>query len=160
MKILLVTAESSIDHCFTMIKELRKHSKLSLFITAKKITPEIKEYCAFADAVFFRRRSFINPFKIFADLGLIWKIRKEKAELVWFSGMSLYQALFAGLIIKNFIINVHDVELHPGEKDYHGIMMQKIIYIFYKKHIAVMSRRQSEIFRNKFNTEPFMLQHS
>jgi glycosyltransferase involved in cell wall biosynthesis len=158
MKVLFVTTQSTIDHCYTMIKELRSHAELSVFITAKEMTDEIKEYCAFSGAVFFRRASFKNPFGLFRDLHLLREIKKNGADLVWFSGMSFYQALLVRLFVKNFIINLHDVELHPEEKDYHGIFTQKIIYFLYKKNIAVMSRSQADIFKKKFNREPLVLQ--
>ncbi len=158
MKVLFLTTESTIDHCYTMIKELRNYLELPVYISAKEIAPEIKEYSGLFNAVFFRRASFKNPLALFKDLKLLNRLKKEKADLVWFSGMSFYQAMFLKLFLRNFLINVHDVELHPEEKDYHGIMTQKLIYRFYKKNIAVMSHSQVEIFKKKFNIQPVVLQ--
>jgi glycosyltransferase involved in cell wall biosynthesis len=158
MKVLFVTTESTIDHCYTMIKELRNHVELTVYISAKEITPEIKEYCGLFNAAFFRRASFKNPLALFKDLKFLRGLKKKKADLVWFSGMSFYQALFLKLFIRSFLINIHDVELHHEEKDFHGIMTQKLIYRFYKKNIAVMSNSQAEIFKKQFNLQPVVLQ--
>src|SRR5436309_540859 len=103
MNVLFVTTESTIDHCYTMIKELRNHVDLSVIVTAKEMTDELNEYCIFSSAVFFRRASFKNPFGVFRDLRLLKEIKKKKADLVWFSGMSFYQALLVRFFIKNFI---------------------------------------------------------
>ena len=159
MKVLFITTESTIDHCYTMIKELRNHVELAVYISAKEITPEIKEYCGLFNAAFFRRASFKNPLSLFKRSEVPSRVKKKKkADLVWFSGMSFYQALFLKLFIRSFLINIHDVELHPEEKDFHGIMTQKLIYRFYKKNIAVMSNSQAEIFKKQFNLQPVVLQ--
>ncbi len=158
MKVLFVVTESSMDHCFTMCHGLSDRVDLRVVITAKKMTPEIREFCRSTGAAFFRRASFKNPLALLQDLRLLLKLRSAKADLVWFSGLSFYQSLFLKLLSGNFLINVHDVELHPQEKDRHGILTQKIIYRFHKKSVAVMSRSQAEIFKQKFNLQPYLLQ--
>src|SRR5436853_7393904 len=117
MKVLFVTSESFIDHSFTMAKELKKKTDLSIIITAKMLTPEIAFFCEKLNAVFYKRKRFINPMSVFNENKLIMLIRKQKADIVWFNTLSFTQALMVKHLIKNFIVNIHDIELHPGESD-------------------------------------------
>ena len=158
MKIIFVITESTIDHSYTMINELRRHLELEVYLIAKKQTPELEDFCNKLKAKFILRDSFKNPWGIFKELKLLNELKKQKADLVWFNRISFYQSIFLKIYVKNFIINVHDVELHPEEKDYHGIITQKIIFRYYRDHIAVMSRSQGELLEKKIGTKPAVLQ--
>lgn len=157
MKVIFITTESTLDHSFTMINELRNHIDIKPYIIAKELTSELNEYCTRLNAEFVKRHSFKNLFSIFKEYGFISRLKKEKADLYWFNRASLYQTLFIKMLIKYHLINIHDVNLHPEEKDYHGIMSQKMIFRLLK-NIAVMSRTQSDIFEKRFKRKPFLLQ--
>lgn len=158
MKVTFITSESTLDHSYTMIKELGKHVELKAYMLAKERTPEIDEYCKKLGVKFVRRLSFKNPLNMFKEILFLKALKNEKPDLVWFNRTTFYQTLLVRLFFKNFIINVHDVVLHPEEKDTHGIITQKLIFRFFKKHIAVMSRTQLEIFRNLYGFTPYLLQ--
>jgi glycosyltransferase involved in cell wall biosynthesis len=158
MKVLFVTTESTMDHSYTMIKELRKHLTLNVIIIAKKLTPELEKYCETLDAKFFKRKSFKNPFSIFNEIKLLFSIRRQKADLVWFNVLSLYQSVLVKLLLKRTLVNAHDIELHTDEKDLHGILSQKITFRLYKNSIAVMSKTQAEHFEEKYGKRPYLLQ--
>jgi len=158
MKVLFVTSESFIDHSFTMAKALKKKIDLEVIITAKELTPEISFFCNELGAVFYKRKRFINPFSFIIENKLMMLIRSRKADLVWFNTFSLAQALIVKAFIKNFIVNIHDIELHPGETDFHALASQKATFSFFKKRLAVMSSIQQKLFENKFNFKPALLQ--
>ncbi len=158
MKVIFVTTESLMDHSYTMACELKKTADMKVIITAKKLTPEISEFCRKLDAVFIKRVRFINPLSFLKEIKLMFFIRKQNADVVWFNAFSLYQSMLAKLFVKQIVVNAHDIELHPEESDYHGIMSQKITFRFYKKHIAVMSKTQQEIFKGKYGFTPALLQ--
>lgn len=158
MRVLFITSESMLDHSYTMINELGKHIDIKSYIIAKELTPEIKEFCTELKVNFIQRYSFKNPLSLFKEIKLLKELRNLKADLVWFDRTTLYQSLLLRFFLKSFIINIHDVELHPEEKDYHGIMTQKYIFRFHKKHIAVMSSTQSEVFLKHFGKRPYVLQ--
>jgi hypothetical protein len=111
-----------------MIHELKKHIHLETLFIAKELTPEIKEFCEKANARFEKRKRFINPFRLFFELKLLLNIKRKKADLVWFNTLSLVQALFLKLFIRKPIITTHDVEVHPEDTDYHGILSQKLTF--------------------------------
>jgi glycosyltransferase involved in cell wall biosynthesis len=158
MKVLFITTESMLDHSYTMIKELRKHITLDAIITAKKLTPELEEYCRKLDVKFFKRKSFKNPLSIFNEIRLVFYIRRMKPDVIWFNAFSFFQSLLVKLTLKKYIVNAHDIELHPGEKDLHGILSQKVTFSFYRRSIAVMSRTQAKHFKQKYGKEPHVLQ--
>ena len=56
------------------------------------------------------------------------------------------------------LVNAHDIELHTGEKDIHGILSQKITFRLYKNSMAVMSRTQAKLFERKYERNPCLLQ--
>lgn len=158
MRVIFITSESMLDHSYTMINELGKHIELKSYIIAKELTPEIKEFCEKLNVNFVQRYSFKNPLSLFKEIKLLKELKKLKAGPVWFNRTTLYQTLLLRFFLKSFVINIHDVELHPDEKDYHGILTQKYIFRFHKKHIAVMSSTQSEVFEKHFGKRPYMLQ--
>lgn len=158
MKVVFVTSESFIDHSYTMAKELRKKIELDVIIIAKELTPEIEFFCKELNAEFYQRKRFINPFSLILENKLMMFIRSKKADLVWFNTFSLAQALMVKTFIKNFIVNIHDIELHPGETDLHGKASHKATFSFYKKIIVVMSKAQRNLFENRFGFKPLLLQ--
>ena len=158
MKVLFVTTESMLDHSYTMIRELRKHITLDVIITAKKLTPELERYIKDPGVKFFKRRGFKDPLSIFTELKLLLYIRRQKPDVVWFNVFSLVQSVLVKLLLRNVIVNAHDIELHPEEKDLHGILSQKVTFALYKKSIAVMSKTQSRHFAEKYGREPYLFQ--
>lgn len=158
MKVLFVTTESMLDHSYTMIKELRKHITLDVIITAKKLTPELERYIKDTGVKFFKRRGFKDPLSIFTELKLLLYIRRQKPDVVWFNVFSLVQSVLVKLLLRNVIVNAHDIELHPEEKDLHGILSQKVTFMLYKKSIAVMSKTQARHFEEKYGRLPYLFQ--
>ena len=158
MKVLFVTTESMLDHSYTMIKELRKHLTLDVIITAKKLTPELERYLKDPGVKFFKRRGFKDPLSIFTELKLLLYIRRQKPDVVWFNVFSLVQSVLVKLLLRNVIVNAHDIELHPEEKDLHGILSQKVTFMLYKKSIAVMSKTQARHFEEKYGRRPHLFQ--
>jgi glycosyltransferase involved in cell wall biosynthesis len=158
MKVLFVTTESLMDHSFTMICELRKHVEHDVIFTAKELSPENKDFCNTLNAKFVKRTRFKNPLSIFREIKLLRYIKKQNADLVWFNTLSLLQSILLKLFIKRPLINAHDIEFHPEESDYHGILAQKITVRFFKECIAVMSYSQAEIFETKYGFKPYILQ--
>lgn len=157
MKVLFVTSESFIDHSYTMAKELKKKIDLQVIITAKELNPEISFFCKELDAVFYKRKRFINPMSFLTENKLMILIRGYKADLVWFNTFSLTQALIVKTFIKNFIVNIHDIELHPGETDIHAKASQKTTFSLFKKRLAVMSKVQQKLFQSRFAIKPALL---
>lgn len=158
MKIVFITSESMLDHSYTMINELRKAAELDAYILAKSQTAELAEYCRRLGVNFVKRLSFSNPFSLLKEIKFFKKLKSHRADIVWFNRTTFYQTLIVRFFFRNFLINVHDVELHPEEKDYHGIITQKLIFAFFKKHIAVMSKTQQGIFEKKYGFKPYLLQ--
>jgi glycosyltransferase involved in cell wall biosynthesis len=158
MKILFVTSESMLDHSYTMINELRKHIDIKPYIIAKELTTEISEFCRDLNAKFIKRYSFKNPLNLFKEIRLLKELKKQKADLVWFDRTTMYQTLLLKRFMGSYLINIHDVELHPEEKDYHGIWTQKLIFKYHKDRIAVMSNTQSKIYMKHFKMKPYKLQ--
>jgi glycosyltransferase involved in cell wall biosynthesis len=158
MKVIFITTESMLDHSYTMIKELSGHIELKAYIIAKKNTPELTEFCRELNVSFVERHSFKNPLSFFRERWLLSEVKKQKPDLVWFDRTTFYQTILLKFMLKRFLINVHDVDLHPEEKDYHGIITQKLIFRFFRKNIAVMSKTQSEKFEKIYNFKPKMLQ--
>jgi len=141
-----------------MISELKKHVDLKTFFIAKKLTPEIKDFCGKLNVRFEKRKRFINPLRLFFEFRLLINIKRQKADLVWFNTLSFIQAILLKLIIRKPLITAHDVEVHPEDTDYHGILSQKLTFILFKKNIAVMSRSQSDLFEKKYGFRPYLLQ--
>src|SRR4029453_1490322 len=157
MKVVFVTSESMLDHSYTMIRELGKHAELTSYIIAKGQTPELKDFCRDLNSEFVQRYSFKNPLSLLKERRLLNKLKNANADLVWFDRTTFYQTLLLKKYLKNYLINIHDVELHPEEKDRHGIWTQKLIFKRHRDHIAVMSRTQAAIFEKLFGKKPYLL---
>jgi len=158
MKILFITNESFIDHSFTMIRELKKHAELRSIIIAKERTPEINDFCSRLGADFFKRVRFLNPMNLFIEFRLMKAIKKLKADLVWFNTLTLGQVILIKLFVRRFLVSTHDVETHPEDEDYYYLISKKITLRLFKKHIAVMSSSQAELFYKHYGIKPYLLQ--
>ena len=158
MKIIYVTSDSFIDHSFTIASELKKYVRFSVYIIAKKFTQEINEFCKKLDATFVRRSRFRNPNGLLRDLMLLNSLRRQRCDLVWFNTFSVYQALFVKLFFKNFLVNIHDAELHPGERNVQGIFARWLTLKLHKKYVCTASKTQASIFENRFGIKPRIFQ--
>ena len=158
MKITLITNESFIYHSYSIVKELSKKADLTIYFQGKKETQEISNWCSHFNAVFVTRKRFRNPINFFTELKFIYSLRKLKADLVWFDPITLYQIIPAKLLLKHFLVSVHDVDIHPETKDYYSYLTLKIIFMLLKKNIYVASRTQSILFKDKFGFEPPIMQ--
>jgi glycosyltransferase involved in cell wall biosynthesis len=159
MKVLFVTTESLIDHSYTMIDELKKHIDVCTIITAKSKNEEIKSFCRKHNAFYFKRARFANPLRIIGEMKLLRFVKRQKADCVWFNTLSFLQSVLIKFFIRGkLVINAHDVELHPGESDYHGMLSQKITFNLFKKSVAVMSKTQAAVFAERYKHYPYVLQ--
>jgi len=158
MRVLFVTSESFMDHSYTMITWLRKHIELDVIFIARRETSEITDFCMKLNAKFVKRARYKNPLSIFKEIKLLNYIKKQKADLVWFNTLTLLQSVLLKFYIRSPLINAHDIEHHPGDKNYHGKTSQKITFRMFKKCIAVMSNTQSGIFEKKYGFRPYILQ--
>src|SRR4030095_7246720 len=128
MKLIFVTSESMLDHSYTMIRELRNHVELTSYIIAKEKSEELKDFCRDLNSVFVQRYSFKNPLSMLKERKLFKELKNKNADLIWFDRTTFYQTLLLKNYLKNYLINIHDVDLHPEEKDKHGIWTQKLIF--------------------------------
>jgi len=158
MKLIFVTSESMLDHSYTMIRELRNHVELTSYIIAKEKSEELKDFCRDLNSVFVQRYSFKNPLSMLKERKLFKELKNKNADLIWFDRTTFYQTLLLKNYLKNYLINIHDVDLHPEEKDKHGIWTQKLIFKRHRNRIAVMSRTQAAIFEKLYGIKPFLLQ--
>lgn len=154
MKILYVTHDSFLDHSYTIIKELRNKCELKVFMISKEMNDELSGWCRKTGAEFIRRKRFRNPLSIFDSLRLLRRIKKTGTDRVWFNTLSAYQGLLAKLMLKNFLVTVHDVEYHPGSKDYYSYFSLWITFKLLKRNICAASNTQAEIFRSKYGIKP------
>jgi len=157
MKVIFITTESLMDHSYTMVNELRKHIELEVYFVAKHFTDENKWFCEKLDAKFVKRKRFLNPLSFFTELKLLRALKKQNADLIWFNTLSFFQSILLKMFFRRPLINTHDIELHPEEQDYHGILSQKITFSVFKYCIAVMSGSQSDIFIQKHGYTPYLL---
>jgi len=158
VKVTFVTSESFIDHSYTMIEELRKHLDLKVFVQGKNYNDEIQNWCSICNAEFIQMERFRNPSRLKHELNLLKKVEIEKSDVIWFNTFSVVQAYLAKKRFKNLVVNIHDVELHTEEKDYHGILSQKITYRKFKERMCTMSHAQAEIFEKNNSFYPNVLQ--
>jgi glycosyltransferase involved in cell wall biosynthesis len=157
MRIIFITTESLMDHSYTMTTWLRKHIELDVIFTAREETEEIKNFCSALNAKFVKRARYKNPLSIFKEIKLLSYIKKQNADLVWFNTLTLLQSLLLKFFIRRPLINAHDIEYHPEESDYHGILSQKITFRIFKHCIAVMSNTQAGIFEKQYGFKPYVL---
>jgi glycosyltransferase involved in cell wall biosynthesis len=147
-----------IDHGYTIAMELRKHVDLRVYIIAKQFSEEIRNFCEHLNAVFFRRARFRNPVSLLRELIFLNAVRRQKPDVVWFELFSVYQALFARLFVKNYLVTVHDVELHPEEKDVYSICARWLTLRFHRERVCTASKTQAEVFERRFGKTPKVLQ--
>jgi glycosyltransferase involved in cell wall biosynthesis len=158
MKIVYVTSESYLDHSYTIVKVLKERTELSVFIQAKEKTDEITDWCKELSAKFVKRKRFRNPFSFFSELGFLLSVKKIKADRIWFNTLTAYQAVIAKVLLKDFIVMVHDVEIHPETKDYYSVISLRLTLALFKRKVGVASHVQAKIFKDKYGFEPKVFQ--
>lgn len=158
MGLIYVTGESYLDHSYTVAKELAKHVQLKIFFIAKSRTKEVNEWLNRFSAEFVPRTRFRNPFFFFKELGFILKLRRLNADCILFNTLNVYQSYLVKFLIKNYIVMLHDVEIHPESADKHGVLSVKLTLKYHKKHIGVASKTQSQIFERTYGFKPKLFQ--
>ncbi len=158
MKIVYITNNSFIDHSYTIVKELKKKIGISVFIQAKENTEEIKQWCKSLGAVFVKRKRYRNPLSFFSELKFLLSVKKLNADRIWFNGISLYQAVIAKFLLKNFLVMMHDVKSHPGNRDYFSLAAPKLNFLLFKKRICTASFAQASLLKNIYGSEPKIFQ--
>ncbi|MEO8512336.1 MAG: glycosyltransferase family 4 protein [Ignavibacteria bacterium] len=158
MKVVYLTSESYIDHSYTVCRELEKHIELKVYLQAKKETAEIKSWCKKFGAEFVQRRRFRNPLSLIGEILFLLKIRKMKADVVWLNTVTVYQAFLVNLLLKKFMIVMHDVDLHPESRDSHGLLSVKMTIKLALKNICAASKTQAEIFNKQHGFYPPVFQ--
>jgi glycosyltransferase involved in cell wall biosynthesis len=158
LKVVYVTAESYIDHGYTIIKELGKHIDMPVYLQAKELTGEISVWCKHFNAEFIPRKRFRNPFSVFSEISFLMKIKKHNPDVVWFNTLTVYQVFLVRLFIKNFLVVMHDVELHPESKDKHASLSVRLTLKYFKKQICVVSHTQAGLYKNMFGIQPLVFQ--
>jgi glycosyltransferase involved in cell wall biosynthesis len=158
LKIVYVTSESYIDHSYTIAKELKKNVDLKIIIHGRKKTSEIENWCKLLGADFVERKRFRNPISFFTNIAFILGIRMIKPDLVWFNTFTVYQLFLVRIFLRKFLVMVHDVEIHPGNRSKHGKLSVKLTLAFYSRNVAVASREQAKLFNKKFGFDPPVFQ--
>jgi glycosyltransferase involved in cell wall biosynthesis len=154
LKVVYLTSESYIDHSYTVVQELKKHIELKVFLQAKEATIEIDRWCKKFGAEYIQRRRFRNPLSFMSEIFFLLRIRKMKPDVVWFNTMTVYQVLLAGILLKKFLVVMHDVDLHPESKDRHGMFSVRMTMKLALKKICAASQTQSEIFNQQHGFYP------
>jgi len=158
VKVVYLTSESYIDHSYTVAQELLKHAELKIFLQAKEATIEIDRWCKKFNAEFVERKRFRNPFSFISEILFLLKIRKMKPDVVWFNTMTVYQVLLADILLKRFLVVMHDVDLHPESGDRHGMFSVRMTMKFALRKICAASRTQGDIFRQQHGFYPPVFQ--
>lgn len=154
MKVVYLTSESYIDHSYTVVQELKKHIDLQIFLQARESTIEIDRWCKKFSAEFVPRRRFRNPLSFISEILFLLKIRKMKPDVVWFNTMTVYQVLLADILLRKFLVVMHDVDLHPESGDRHGLFSVKMTMKLALKKICAASITQAEIFNRQHGFYP------
>lgn len=154
MKIVYVTNDSFMYHCYAIIQVLQKKLDMKVFLLGKNENEEIKKWCSKFDAVFVKRTRYRNPFALFTVLNFLLRLKKLKADMVWFNTLSLYQVIIVKLLFKNFLVNIHDVDPHPENKDYHAKITLWLTHKLIKKQLCPVSRTQAVLFKKLHGIEP------
>ncbi|MFI5144240.1 MAG: glycosyltransferase family 4 protein [Ignavibacteria bacterium] len=157
MKVIYVTYDSFLDHSYTIIKELRKNCELKVFMISRDLSDELAEWCKKTDAEFVKRKRFRNPLSMFDSIRLMRRIKKT-GGIVWFNTLSAYPGILARLMLKNFLVMVHDVEYHPDSKDYYSFISLWLAFKILKWKISVASNTQAAIFQSKYGIKPKVFQ--
>jgi glycosyltransferase involved in cell wall biosynthesis len=158
LHIIYVTGESFIDHSYTIVNELKKHISLKVYFYAKDKNDEVTQWLNKFDAEFIKRKRFRNVFSIFGEFVFILKLRKQKADCIWFNTMTIYHVYFAKYLLKNYLVMVHDVELHPESKDRYSKLAVSMSLKHQLRKIAVASKTQSHEFHKRFGFFPKVFQ--
>lgn len=158
MKAVYLTSESYIDHSYTIVQELSKHIELKIYLQAKEETIEIDRWCRKFGAQYIQRKRFRNPISFISEIFFLLKIRKMKPDVVWFNTMTVYQVLLAGILLKKFLVVMHDVDLHPESGDRHGLFSVKMTMRLALRKICAASRTQAEIFNVQHGFYPPVFQ--
>ncbi len=161
LKAVYLSSESYIDHSYTIINGLMKRGEeieLKVFFQAKEFTEEIRTWCETTKSEFVKRRRFRNPLNILDDIKLLRKVKKQNADVVWFNTMTVYQAILAPLMLKKYVVMMHDVEFHPESGEKHGTLASKLTVRFSKRRIATASETQAAIFRKRYGIVPMLFQ--
>jgi len=158
MKIVYITNASFLDHGYTIIKELKKKIELPVFIQAKEQNEELQRWCTDLDAVFVKRKRFRNLFSIFSEISFLLSVKKLNPDRIWFNVMSFYQAIIAKFLLKNFIVIIHDVRYHYGNRDYYSFTAPKLNILLYKKRICTTSHSQASLLDKIYGAIPKIFQ--
>lgn len=158
MKIVYVTSESYLDHSYTIAKEFSRRVNFVVYIIAKENTNEITQWCSRLGGAFVKRKRYRNPLSFFAELKFILSIKKQNADRVWFNTLNFYQLLLVRLILKRFLIMVHDVEFHPELGDPFTAFSVKLTFALFKKKLCTASNTQALIFKKKYGFKPKVFQ--
>ena len=154
MKVVYLTSESYIDHSYTVVQELSRHLEMKVFLQAKESTIEIDRWCKKFGAEFVPRKRFRNPLSFISEIFFLLRIRKMKPDVVWFNTMTVYQVLLADILLKKFLVVMHDVDLHPQSGDRHGLFSVKMTMKLALRKICAASRTQAEIFNRQHGFYP------
>lgn len=146
--VVYVTGASYIDHSYTIIKTLRKYLRLEVYFVFKTLTDEISNFILSFNAVPVKRRRFRNPLGFFDELNFILALRKLKPDLIWFNTLNIYQIFLVKIFLRNYLITLHDAEIHPESKDKHGRFSTRLLIRFHKAKICTASYSQAEIFKS------------
>lgn len=158
MKVVYLTSESYIDHSYTVVQELSKHTQLHVFLQAKESTIEIDRWCKEFKAEFVERKRFRNPISFISEILFLLRIRKMKPDVVWFNTMTVYQVLLADILLKRFLVVMHDVDLHPESGDRHGMFSVRMTMKLALRKICAASRTQADIFKRQHGFFPPVFQ--
>jgi glycosyltransferase involved in cell wall biosynthesis len=131
---------------------------MNVFLQAKERTEEIDRWCRKLNAEFCCRKRFRNPLSFIGEMMFLRRIRRMKPDIVWFNTMTVYQILLAPVILKKYLVMIHDVELHPESRDKHGSFSVMLTMKLAKKHISTASSVQAGIFKRQFGIEPKIFQ--
>jgi len=158
LKVVYLTSESYIDHSYTVVQELSKHTDLKVFLQAKESTIEIDRWCKKFNAGFVERKRFRNPISFISEIFFLLRIRKLKPDVVWFNTMTVYQVLLADILLKRFLVVMHDVDLHPESGDRHGMFSVRMTMKLALRKICAASRTQADIFKRQHGFYPPVFQ--
>jgi glycosyltransferase involved in cell wall biosynthesis len=154
MRIVYITNASFLDHSYTIVKELKKQCEVYAFIQAKEESGELREWCSRLNASFVKRKRYRNPLSFVAEFKFLLSVRKYRADKIWFNGISVYQAVIAKILLRNYLVMIHDVESHLGSKDYFSLLSSNLHLFFLKKRICTASLTQASVFEKKFGFLP------
>ena len=157
-KVVYVTTDSFMDHSYTIAKYLKQVIDIKTYIIGREKTEEIDGVCKSINAEFITRPRYRNPFAFLFEFRFLNKLRKEKADVIWFDSLSFLRTILVRFFIKKFLVNIHDYDFHPAEKDYIGMLANKITYKLHKKRICVVSHTAASSFKERFGIYPRVFQ--